>query len=260
MKRKTIAALAFSAVAVVGGVGALSATAGNTPSPSPSPRSGAYLPAPAASLTDTEKADLAFSRDEERMARDLYQLFANQYDQARPFSNIVRSEQQHFDMIGMMLQRYSLADPAKDKAAGTYQSPEIQKLYDAWAAQGKKSLAEAYKVGVALEKRDIGDLKELIGRTKAADVKQVYTNLLKASENHLAAFTAATEGKTAGMQQGRQGQGRWGQGRQQGQQQGRQQGQQQGPGQGRQGGPGMGFGRTGQRPTDCPMTSTPQSS
>lgn len=260
MNRKTIvttAASAVSAVAigVLGGMSMSTATA-TTPTPTPSPRSGAYLPAPAASLTDQEKQDLAFSREEERMARDLYQTFADKYDQARPFSNIVRSEQQHYTMTGMLLQRYGLADPAAGKKAGTYANAEIQKLYDGWLAQGNKSLAEAYKVGVALEQRDIADLKELVGRTKAADIKQVYTNLLKASENHLRAYTAATQGKTVGMQQGRQGQGRQWQGQQQGPQ-----GQQQGPGMGKRGpGQGGGYGRTGQRPADCPMMDSTTSS
>lgn len=264
MNRKTIlttAAGAVSAVAigVLGGMSMSTATA-TTPTPTPSPRSGAYLPAPAASITDQEKTDLAFSREEERMARDLYQLFANKYDQARPFSMIVRSEQQHYNMTGMLLQRYGVADPSAGKKAGSYADAELQKLYDGWLAQGSKSLAEAYKVGVALEQRDIGDLKELVARTKAADIKQVYTNLLKASENHLRAYTAATEGKTVGMQQGRRGQGRQWQAQWQGQQQGPQ-GQQQGPGMGRRG-PGQGgeYGRTGQRPADCPMMDSTTSS
>lgn len=284
MNRKTIGTIAASAVSAVvigvfGGMSMSSATAGTaTPTPTPSPCCGAQLPAKAGSLTDQEKKDLAFSREEERMARDLYQAFANKYDQARPFSNIVRSEQQHFAATGMLLQRYGLADPSAGKKAGTYADAELQKLYDGWLAQGGKSLAEAYKVGVALEKRDIADLSQQVARTKAADVKQVYGNLLKASEQHLRAYTAATQGRTAGMQ-GRSGQGRGnGPGRQwQGQQQGpgmqgqgpgRQgqgpgkqgQGQHQGPGMGRRGqGPG-GYGRTGERPADCPMVNGTSSS
>lgn len=274
MNRKTIvttAASAVSAVAigVLGGM-SMSSAGARTPTstattPTPSPRGGAHLPAPAASITDQEKADLAFSREEERLARDLYQLFANKYDQARPFSNIVRAEQQHFTMTGVLLQRYGLTDPAAGKPAGTYASAELQKLYDGWLAQGNKSLAEAYKVGVALEKRDIADLKELVDRTKAADIKQVYTNLKNASERHLWAFTGATQGRTPGMQQGRQGPGQGPgpqHGRQWQQQQGQKpQGQQQGPGMGRRGqGPGAGYGRTGQRPAGCPMMDSTTSS
>ncbi|MBK7722033.1 MAG: DUF2202 domain-containing protein [Austwickia sp.] len=246
------------AIGMFGGAGAATAastpsppTASSTLSPTAPARSGTALPPAAASLTAAEKADLAFSRDEERMARDLYQLFANTYDQARPFSNIVRSEQQHFDVLGSMLVRYGVADPAAGKPAGQYANAEIQKLYDAWAAKGKTSLTAAYAVGVELEKADIADLKEILTRTSAADLKVVYTNLLKGSENHLRAYTAASQGTTGGKQQGQQGQGRWGQ---QGQRQGkggqqRMSGQQGGQGQG------GGYGRTGQRPADCPVTS-----
>ena len=47
----------------------------------------------------------------ERLARDLYQLFADTYDQARPFSNIVKSEQRHFDAVGTLLLDDRLGDP-----------------------------------------------------------------------------------------------------------------------------------------------------
>ena len=43
---------------------------------------------------DTRTADLSFSRDEERMARDLYTLFGQTYD-AAIFDRIAASEQQH---------------------------------------------------------------------------------------------------------------------------------------------------------------------
>ena len=40
-------------------------------------------------LSENESAELSFMREEERLARDLYQAFADKYDGARPFSMIV---------------------------------------------------------------------------------------------------------------------------------------------------------------------------
>ena len=152
-----------------------------------------------ATATDPALAKgLAFTREEERMARDLYQALADHYDGALPFSRIVNSEQRHFDAVGTMLKRYSVTDPAAGKQAGSYADPTIQKLYDGWLAEGKTSLAAAYGVGVELEKRDIADLEKAIAATSAADVKQLYTNLQRASEHHLAAFEAAVDGRTMG--------------------------------------------------------------
>jgi hypothetical protein len=136
----------------------------------------------------TLAADLAFSRDEERMARDLYTLFGQTYD-APVFDRIAASEQQHFDAVGTLLARYGVADPAAGQPAGTYAAAEVQALYDQWKSQGLESQDAALAVGVALEQADIADLQDMIARTTQPDVRQVLTHLLTASQHHLAAFT-----------------------------------------------------------------------
>ena len=88
------------------------------------------VPTDTTTISAQVKADLAFSRDEERMARDLYAVIAAQYDSAIPFSTITTSEQRHYDSIGVLLTRYGIADPAAGKAAGVYANADIQKLYD----------------------------------------------------------------------------------------------------------------------------------
>ncbi len=148
----------------------------------------------AADLEDGLTEDLQFSREEERMARDLYAALAKEHDDARPMSRITTSEQQHFDRVGALLEQYGIDDPSKDLAAGEYADGELQKLYDEWFADGKESLDDAYQVGIELETRDIEDLKSMIADTSQADVVAVFSRLLAASENHLAAFTAAAEG------------------------------------------------------------------
>ena len=111
------------------------------------------------------------------------------------------------------------------------------------------SQAEALKVGIDLETRDIADLRAQIAETTEADAKRVFGNLLNGSENHLKAFTNASEGRQGGSGGGS------GNGQQNGQGNGPRAGQ--GAGQGnRQGaGPadGTGYGPTGDRP-DCPTS------
>ena len=60
---------------------------------------------------------------------------------------------------------------------GDHADPTIQSLYDGWLTQGSQSLAEAYKVGIALEKRDIADLEAELKTVKQADVKVVLEHL-----------------------------------------------------------------------------------
>jgi hypothetical protein len=144
---------------------------------------------------DTRATDLAYSRDEERMARDLYTLFGQTYD-AAVFDRIAASEQQHFDAVGALLTTYAVADPATGQPAGTYTNPDVQKLYDQWKAQGMTSVQDAYAAGAALEQTDIADLEKLLARNADADVQQVFSRLLAASQHHLAAFTNAANGGT----------------------------------------------------------------
>jgi hypothetical protein len=153
-----------------------------------------YVPSDTTAITSAVSADLAFSRDEERMARDLYAAIAAQYNNAVPFSTITTSEQRHYDAIGVLLTRYGLPDPSAGKAAGVYANADIQKLYNSLLAQSKISLTEAYKVGVAVENRDIADVKDAMNTATQADIDRVYGNLLNGSEQHLQAFTDATNG------------------------------------------------------------------
>lgn len=197
-------------------------------------------------------AELTFAREEERMARDLYQALADKYDGALPFSRITLSEQRHFDAVGTLLDRYDVTDPAAGKKAGSYADATLQKLYDGWLADGQVSLDKAYDVGVALEKRDIADLEGTLDRSLPADVTQVFTALLNGSKHHLAAFQAAADGQVLGQQLG-SGQ-QFGMGRHNGM--GNQMGYGHGNGMGPGNGTGMMNGAGGNRAGfngDCPL-------
>lgn len=147
-------------------------------------------------------AHLAWMREEERLARDVYTALAERYDGALPFANIARSEQQHFDAVGRLLTRYGVADPSTGRPAGSYAEPELQDLYDTLMAQGEKSLADAYDVGIAIEKADIADLERVLANLSETDVTRVFGNLLRASRQHLAAFEAAKAGEPLGAHDG----------------------------------------------------------
>src|SRR5664279_3032184 len=108
-------------MAVVLGAG----LAGTSIAATETPSTGATAPSATAIADDTRTADLAFSRDEERMARDLYTLFGQTYD-AAIFNRIAGSEQQHFDAVGALLTTYAITDPAVGQPAGTYANADLQ--------------------------------------------------------------------------------------------------------------------------------------
>ena len=94
----------------------------------------------------------------------------------------------------MLLTRYGVPDSAAGKRAGVYADADLQKLYDTLLAHSKTSLTEAYTVGVAVETRDIADVKDAMSTATQADIDWVHGNLLNGSKMHRQAFTDATNG------------------------------------------------------------------
>lgn len=153
------------------------------------------VPAATPTLTEEEVAGLVFTREEERLAHDLYTVFSQEYGDVAIFARIAASETRHADAVETLLDRYGIDDPSEGQSAGTYADDELQALYDRWETQGLTSVQDAYEVGVELETADIADLEGFNDATEVADLDRVYSRLLSGSERHLAAFTAAADGK-----------------------------------------------------------------
>jgi hypothetical protein len=140
----------------------------------------------ASNLTTEETAALLYMREEEKLARDVYNFIYTTWGQ-QIFQDIATSEQAHMDAIKLLLDRYGLADPAL--APGQFTDPSLQALYTQLTTQGALSLGDALKVGAAIEEIDIRDLQTRLAQTDNANIKQVFTNLLDGSYNHLRSFT-----------------------------------------------------------------------
>lgn len=147
------------------------------------------LSASQASGKSVTASGLAYMIEEEKLAHDVYQVLGDKWG-SRIFSNIMRSEAMHQNMVQAVMESRGLTDPRSSKI-GVFQNHELQMLYDQLIAQGVQSVSEAYKVGVAIEEKDIADLKQAIADLDAqdTDVKAVFENLLQGSENHLRAFS-----------------------------------------------------------------------
>ncbi len=158
----------------------------NGPAATPCESCQATLPA-AGPLTTAEQAGLLYMREEEKLARDVYNVFYTRYG-LRVFNNIAAGEQAHMDAMLTLLTRYDLSDPAA-AAPGVFNNAELQALYDDLIDQGSQSLSEALRAGVLIEETDIADLQDSLAQTTHADIRTVYTNLLRGSGNHLRAFS-----------------------------------------------------------------------
>ena len=73
---------------------------------------------PYEALSDDELAALDFMREEEKLARDVYQYLYDIWG-VRIFVNIAESEQTHMDAVLRVIHKYSLADPAEGKLSAT---------------------------------------------------------------------------------------------------------------------------------------------
>jgi len=141
-------------------------------------------------LTELEAGEadgLTYMREEEKLARDVYLTLYDVWG-LPVFQNIASSEQSHMDAVLNLMNAYDIEDPASLQT-GVFTNPDLQSLYTTLVEQGSQSIADALKVGGAIEEIDILDLEEYIAQTDNGDIQQVFNNLLNGSENHLRAFT-----------------------------------------------------------------------
>jgi hypothetical protein len=146
-------------------------------------------------LSTEEIAGVLYMREEEKLARDVYLKLYEQWGLSI-FQNIANSEQTHMDAIKTLIDVHGLDDTVAGNYVGEFTDPTLQSLYTDLVAKGSQSLADALRVGAAIEEIDILDLEERIAQTDAGNVQQVYDNLMRGSYNHLRSFVATLERQT----------------------------------------------------------------
>jgi hypothetical protein len=133
-------------------------------------------------LTAEETAGLLYMYEEEKLARDVYNALFTKWGQPI-FQSIATSEQRHMDSVYTLLVRYGITVPVS--AAGVFNDPTLQSLYDGLMSTGSQSLADALKVSATIEEVDIADLQSRLAATANPDIQWVYNNLVNGSYNHL---------------------------------------------------------------------------
>lgn len=142
---------------------------------------------PSSEISEADRESLLFMREEEKLARDVYITFFQQYN-LRVFDRISQSEQRHMDRILCLLNHYQINDPVINEV-GAFSNPEIQELYNVLISQGTQSLVAALTVGATIEDVDIFDLSEALQQTDNEAIIFVLNNLRCGSTNHMRAFS-----------------------------------------------------------------------
>lgn len=136
-------------------------------------------------LSTAESDALTFTREEEKLARDVYTMLENK---SPVFSNIKVSEQTHMDAIETLLDRYGLPDPASGMGTGQFRDASLQVLYDGLVRDGSSSPLAALQVGAAIEELDIRDIVAAKENVTHNDIANTFDNLTRGSRNHLRSF------------------------------------------------------------------------
>lgn len=140
-------------------------------------------------ITEKEKSDLIFLREEEKLAHDVYVYSFKKYNQTI-FSNISSSEQNHMTSVLNLLNTYGINDPVQNLAEGVFQNTVLQQLYTQLTLKSDSSLLKALEVGATIEDLDIYDIKRFYGNTSNSSILGVYDRLTCGSRNHLRSFVS----------------------------------------------------------------------
>lgn len=142
-------------------------------------------------LTQQEKNDLLFVREEEKLARDVYLLSFDTYGDLI-FSNIAASEQQHMDEVLFLLNKYDLDDPASSER-GVFKNELLQDLYNELTVTSQISLMKALTIGATIEDLDIDDISTFESQATNLNLLKTYELLKCGSRNHLRSFNDRLE-------------------------------------------------------------------
>jgi len=153
--------------------------------------------APVADVTSL-KAALTVLIEDEYKARAEYAALVEKFGEVTPFVNLIQAETSHINALANQFTTYGLEVPVDNGSK---------------FAVVPATLAEAYAIGIQAETSNIALYENYLKQDFPANIERVFTNLMNASVNHLATFTAYQDGSVIGthipMNTTRQSNGRW---------------------------------------------------
>ena len=129
---------------------------------------------PQTSLDSKTQQAMVDAINDEYRARAFYQAVMEKFGSVRPFSNIVRSENNHINLWMNLFAKYGIAVPT-DSFAGNIKVPD--------------TLKAACQMGVKAEIDNVEMYDRFLGFVTQPDLKAAFTQLRQVSqERHLPAF------------------------------------------------------------------------
>lgn len=137
------------------------------------------------SPTTLPASEVVAAIEEERLARDLYLLAADQW-KLRVFSNVAAAESRHETALLQVAASAGIPVPARQ--SGVYASPDVQRLWADLLPLVTQTETGALRAAALVEETDLADLQRLRMLATDEGTRAVLSNLERASRFHLQAF------------------------------------------------------------------------
>mgnify|MGYP000456293386 CR=1 FL=1 len=116
---------------------------------------------------------LVYAIQDEYLALAEYELIINEFGEQRPFSNIIKAEKHHIELLIPLFEKYDINIPS-DNSTDHVILPTDIKL--------------ALETGVKAEVENIEMYDNFLKKDIPEDVSEIFNRLLNGSRNHLRAF------------------------------------------------------------------------
>ncbi len=134
---------------------------------------------------------LQYALEDEHLAYAEYNLIINELGAERPFTNIIKAEEKHIEEVEMLYNAYDIEIPEIDASENIILPNSIEEALDA---------------GVNAEIENIAMYEKFLAQDIPDDIREVFENLKKGSQSHLAAFQGKNgQGEGAGKSAGNKG-------------------------------------------------------
>lgn len=134
---------------------------------------------------DPELQDmLKYALEDELLAYSTYEEIVKAFEVSKPFTNIMKAEQTHIEMVEELMKSYGIDIPEIDPSSHITLPV---------------SLEDAFKAGVQAEIENIALYEKFLEGDLPDDVRAVFEYLIEGSEKHLSAFERQVEKDNAGF-------------------------------------------------------------
>lgn len=116
---------------------------------------------------------LTFALEDEFLARAEYEMIINEFGNQRPFSNIIKAEEFHIELLKPLFEDNGFKFP-EDRSSEHLIMPQ--------------NITEALETGVRAEIANIDMYEKFLEQDLSDEVRSVFEELKRGSENHLRAF------------------------------------------------------------------------